>query len=65
MSTCAQVIIHFRMLSLIDSRSVLMFKVCRWESPTALQRRQERVGSRVDYPYRSTPTDSPPHTHTC
>lgn len=30
MSMCTQVIIHSGMVSLIDDRSVLMFKVCRW-----------------------------------
>ena len=64
MSMRTQVIIHSGMLSLIDDRSALMFKVCRWESPTVSQRRQERVGSRLDSPYRDTPTGSPSHTHT-
>lgn len=56
MSTCTQVIIHSGMLSLIDDRSVLMFKVCRWESPSVSHCREERVGSRVDCLHRDTPT---------
>lgn len=35
-----------------------------WESPTVSHRRQERVGSRADSPYRNTPTGSPSHTLT-
>ncbi len=62
MSTCTQVIIHAGMVSLIDDRSALMFKVCRWESPTVSHCRQERVGSRVDSLYQDTPTGSPSHT---
>jgi len=59
-----QVIIHSGMLSLIDERRVSTFKVCMRESPTVSRCRRERVGSRIDSPYRDTPTGSPSHTHT-
>lgn len=56
--------IYNPLLDAVINRQQLMFKVCRWESPTVSLCRQERVGSRVDYPYQDNPTGSHTHTHT-
>lgn len=55
--------IYNPLLDAVINRQRLMFKVCRWESPTVSLCRRERVGSRVDYPYRDNPTGSHTHTH--
>lgn len=63
MSMRTQVIIHSGMLSLIDDRSMLMFKVCKLgKSRCAVLQMGERAGSGVDSLYRDTPTGSPSHT---
>lgn len=63
MSMCTQVIIHSGMLSLILDRNVLMFKVCKWESPSvcgAADRRELAAGLT---PRIQTPPLARHHTH--